>query len=49
VSELTLLEAQRRRYVARADLARALADRHADSAALFLAMGGGWWNAAPAR
>jgi NodT family efflux transporter outer membrane factor (OMF) lipoprotein len=49
VSELTLLEAQRRRYVARADLARALADRHADSAALFQAMGGGWWNAAPAR
>jgi len=44
VSELTLLEAQRRQSIARVDQVRALADRHADSAALFQAMGGGWWN-----
>ena len=49
VSELALLEAQRRRSLAHADEVRALADRHADSAALFQAMGGGWWNAPPAR
>jgi hypothetical protein len=40
VSELALLEARRKQYAARADLSRALADRHADSAALFQAMGG---------
>jgi len=49
VSELTLLEARRRQYAARVELARALAARHAASAALFQAMGGGWWNEPAAR
>jgi len=44
VSELALLEARKRQHTARVELSRALADRHADTAALFQAMGGGWWN-----
>jgi outer membrane protein TolC len=47
MSELALIESQRRVYLARIDQARATADRHADSAALFQAVGGGWWNEAP--
>jgi NodT family efflux transporter outer membrane factor (OMF) lipoprotein len=49
LSELGLLEAQRRQCTARIEQTRALADRHADSAALFQAMGGGWWNDSAAR
>jgi outer membrane protein TolC len=44
VSELALLESQRRVFLARIDRIRAAADRQADSAALFQAVGGGWWN-----
>ena len=43
VSHIELLEAQRRHLRARIEETRALADRYADSAALFQALGGGWW------
>lgn len=46
VSHIDLLEAQRRHLRARIEETRALADRYADSAALFQALGGGWWVAA---
>ena len=39
-----LLDAQRTWQQARISLISASASRHADSAALFLALGGGWWN-----
>jgi hypothetical protein len=41
---LALLDAQRTWQQARISLISASASRHADSAALFLALGGGWWN-----
>jgi NodT family efflux transporter outer membrane factor (OMF) lipoprotein len=44
VNYLSLLVAQRQYQVARINLARARAARFADTAALFQAMGGGWWN-----
>jgi len=44
VSQLALLDAQRTWQQARINLISASASRHADSAALFLALGGGWWN-----
>lgn len=44
VSYLTLLNAQRQYHLARILLIRAQADRYADTAALFQALGGGWWN-----
>jgi outer membrane protein TolC len=44
VSQLALLDAQRTWQQARISLISASASRHADSAALFLALGGGWWN-----
>lgn len=44
VSQLNLLDAQRSWQQARISLISASATRHADSAALFLALGGGWWN-----
>jgi MFS family permease len=44
VSQLALLDAQRSWQQARINLISASASRHADSAALFLALGGGWWN-----
>ena len=43
VSHVELLEAQRRHLRTRIEETRALADRYADSAALFQALGGGWW------
>lgn len=49
ISDLALLEAERKQHVARMDHTRALADRQADTAALFQAMGGGWWNDSPPR
>jgi NodT family efflux transporter outer membrane factor (OMF) lipoprotein len=49
VSELALLEARRRTHNGLAEQARALADQHADSAALLQAVGGGWWNEAHAQ
>lgn len=44
VSYLTLLNAQRQHQQARLALAQAQAARFADTAALFQALGGGWWN-----
>jgi NodT family efflux transporter outer membrane factor (OMF) lipoprotein len=44
VSYLTLLNAERQHQQARLSLAQARAARFADTAALFQALGGGWWN-----
>jgi NodT family efflux transporter outer membrane factor (OMF) lipoprotein len=44
VNYLSLLVAQRQYQVAHINLVRAQAARFADTAALFQAMGGGWWN-----
>lgn len=44
VSYLSLLNAQRQHQQARIGLAQAQAARYADTAALFQALGGGWWN-----
>jgi NodT family efflux transporter outer membrane factor (OMF) lipoprotein len=44
VSFLSLLTAQRQYQDARISLIRARAARFADTAALFQALGGGWWN-----
>ena len=44
VSQLNLLDAQRSWQQARINLVSASASRYADTAALFLALGGGWWN-----
>ncbi|MFZ6863235.1 efflux transporter outer membrane subunit [Undibacterium sp. Ji67W] len=44
VSSLTLLDAKRTYQSARINLVQAQANRYADTAALFQAMGGGWWN-----
>jgi NodT family efflux transporter outer membrane factor (OMF) lipoprotein len=54
VSYYALLDAQEKLLATRLDQTQAIADRFADSAALFQALGGGWWheqeqaNAAPA-
>lgn len=44
VNYLSLLVAQRQYQVARTNLIRARAVRFSDTAALFQALGGGWWN-----
>lgn len=44
VSVAELLLAQQAAHQARAALAQAQAQRYADTAALFAALGGGWWN-----
>ncbi|MDE2082380.1 MAG: efflux transporter outer membrane subunit [Burkholderiales bacterium] len=44
VSSLLLLDAQRSLQQTRIGLAQARAARYADTAALFQALGGGWWN-----
>ena len=44
VGVLALLEAQRALLQTRIGLAQAQAARYADTAALFQALGGGWWN-----
>ncbi len=44
VSYLVLLDAQRTYQQARVALVQAQAARYADTAALFQALGGGWWN-----
>lgn len=44
VGYLALLDASRQYQQARLDLVQAQAARYADSAALFHALGGGWWN-----
>jgi NodT family efflux transporter outer membrane factor (OMF) lipoprotein len=43
-SYLSLLDAQRQYHLARILLVRAEAARFADTAALYQALGGGWWN-----
>jgi NodT family efflux transporter outer membrane factor (OMF) lipoprotein len=47
VSQLALLDVERRLRSALLDRTQAVADRYADSAALLQALGGGWWNVAP--
>ena len=44
VSYLSLLDSQRTYQQARVGLVQAQAARYADTAALFQALGGGWWN-----
>jgi NodT family efflux transporter outer membrane factor (OMF) lipoprotein len=44
ISYLALLDAQRSYQQARIGLIQAQAARYSDTAALFLALGGGWWN-----
>jgi NodT family efflux transporter outer membrane factor (OMF) lipoprotein len=44
VSLLALLDAQREYLAASLEQTRATADRYSDSAALFQALGGGWWE-----
>ena len=44
VSYLSLLNAERQYQQARIGLVQAQAARFADTAALFQALGGGWWN-----
>jgi NodT family efflux transporter outer membrane factor (OMF) lipoprotein len=44
VSLLALLDAQRAYLTASLEQTRAVADRYSDSAALFQALGGGWWT-----
>jgi NodT family efflux transporter outer membrane factor (OMF) lipoprotein len=44
VSYLSLLDAQRQYQQVRINLIQAQAARYADTAALFQALGGGWWN-----
>jgi len=44
VSQLDLLDAERQRLQAELDRSQAAAARLADTAALFQAMGGGWWT-----
>jgi NodT family efflux transporter outer membrane factor (OMF) lipoprotein len=47
VNYLTLLNAQRQYQEARIGIVRAQAARFADTASLFQALGGGWWNRNP--
>lgn len=47
VSYLALLDTQRSYQQARIGLVQAQAARYADTAALFQALGGGWWNREP--
>jgi outer membrane protein TolC len=44
VSLYALLDAERRLHSALVERTQAIADRHADSAALLQALGGGWWR-----
>jgi outer membrane protein TolC len=46
ISYLSLLNAERQYQQARIGLVQAQAVRYADTAALFQALGGGWWNRA---
>ena len=53
ISRLALLDARRKLQSTLLDRTQAVADRYADSAALFQALGGGWWaesaDATPAK
>jgi outer membrane protein TolC len=44
VSYLTLLSAEQTYQQALIDLVQAQSNRHSDTAALFQALEGGWWN-----
>jgi outer membrane protein TolC len=44
VSLRALLDARKQHLAASLEETRAIRDRFADSAALFQALGGGWWN-----
>jgi outer membrane protein TolC len=44
VSQVALLDAQRKLRSAQLDQTQAVAGRYADSAALLQALGGGWWK-----
>ena len=44
ISQLSLLDAQRRYLQTALDRTTSAANRYADSASLFQALGGGWWN-----
>ncbi len=44
ISQLALLDAQRQYLQTAIDRANSAANRYTDSAALFQALGGGWWN-----
>jgi NodT family efflux transporter outer membrane factor (OMF) lipoprotein len=44
ISQLALLEAQRQQLQTALDRADSVANRYLDSATLFQALGGGWWN-----
>lgn len=48
ISQLRLLEAQRQKLQTELDRTNSAASRYADTATLFQALGGGWWNKAPA-
>ena len=48
IAYLSLLDAQRVYQQARIALVIAQANRFSDTVALFQALGGGWWNRAPA-
>jgi NodT family efflux transporter outer membrane factor (OMF) lipoprotein len=49
ISELAVLEAERQQLLAELDRTAAEAARFSDSATLFQALGGGWWNATPGQ
>ena len=49
ISQLSLLDAQRQYVATTLDRTTTVADRYADSASLFQALGGGWWNAPTAK
>jgi outer membrane protein TolC len=49
VSLLALLDAQQKQLSAALDEVTAVADRYVDSAALFQALGGGWWTTEPSK
>ena len=47
ISQLSLIDSQRQYLLTAIDRTNAAANRYSDSAALFQALGGGWWNEAP--
>jgi NodT family efflux transporter outer membrane factor (OMF) lipoprotein len=49
ISQLALLDAQRQYLETALDQTTIIANRYEDSAALFQALGGGWWNATAAK
>jgi NodT family efflux transporter outer membrane factor (OMF) lipoprotein len=47
ISQLSLIDSQRQYLLTAIDRTNAAASRYSDSAALFQALGGGWWNEPP--